>query len=201
MQTQARPPPHDANAEDVDLLQAISQQDQNALQIFYKRHAATVYAFVARRISAAHVAEEVTNDTFIQVWRSAGKFEDRASAKTWLLGIAKHIVMDALRAHYRTANNEQSEPDLEHYQMADPAPGPYEQALSSQKGVHLVACFDALSPDHRECLHLAIVEGLTLGEISKVVNAPSNTVGTRIHHAKHKLKACLETQLGVGEVV
>ena len=133
--------------------------------------------------------------------RSAGKFQERASVRTWLLGIAKHIVMDALRAQYRSSNNEQSVPDLEHYETADPTPGPYELTLASQKGAQLVACFDALSPDHRECLHLAFVEGLTLGEIASVVNAPSNTVGTRIHHAKHKLKACLETRLGVGEVV
>ena len=45
------------------------------------------------------------------------------------------------------------------------------------------------------------VEGMSLNEIAKVVDAPANTVGTRIHHAKHKLKACMEARLGVGEVV
>ena len=190
-----------AKGEDTHLLQAIAAHDQNALHVFYKRYASTVHAFVTRRLSAGHLAEEVTNDTFIQVWRSASSFEERSSAKTWLLGIAKHKVMDAMRAHYRLADNEQLEADVDHHQAADPAPGPYEQVLSRQKGVHLAECFDALSPDHRECLHLSIVEGMTLGEIAKVVDAPSNTVGTRIHHAKHKLKACLESRLGVGEVV
>jgi RNA polymerase sigma-70 factor (ECF subfamily) len=160
-----------------------------------------VYAFATRRLSAAHIAEEVTNDTFIQVWRSASSFEQRSSGKTWLLGIAKHKVMEAMRTHYRIADNEQPEPDGDHHQAADPAPGPYEQVLSRQKGTHLAECFEALSPDHRECLHLSIVEGMTLNEIAKVVDAPSNTVGTRIHHAKHKLKACLESRLGAGEVV
>lgn len=191
----------DIGQEDSVLLKAIAAQDQNALHMLYKRYASTVYAFATRRLNAAYIAEEVTNDTFIQVWRGASSFEGRSSAKTWVLGIAKHKVMDAMRTHYRLAGNEQPEPDCDHQQTADPAPGPYEQVLSREKGSHLSECLEALSPDHRECLHLSFVEGMTLSEIAKVVDAPSNTVGTRIHHAKHKLKACLESRLGVGEVV
>ena len=185
---------------DSRLLRAIAARDQEALHAFYKRYASVIYAFVSRRLSAAHVVEEVTNDTFIQVWRSASSFEERSSAKTWVLGIAKHKVMDALRSYYRVADHEQPEHEGESCQVADSAPGPYEQVLSWQKGKHLAECFEALSPDHRESLHLSVVEGMTLSEIAKVIDAPSNTVGTRIHHAKHKLKACLESRLGVGEV-
>ena len=201
MKTQRWPTQSAALEDDFNLIKAIAAQDQNALQLFYKRYASSVYAFAARRLSAVYIAEEVTNDTFIQVWRSASSFDERSSVKTWVFGIAKHKVMDALRAHYRVASNEQPEPDGYPNQAVDPAPGPYEQVLSRQKGTHLVECFDALSPDHRECLHLSIVEGMTLSEIARVVDAPSNTVGTRIHHAKHKLKACLENRLGAGEVV
>ena len=190
-----------AEVDDCFLLKAIAAQDQQALQQFYNRHASTVYGFVKRRLSLEYLAEEVTNDTFIQVWRSAGSFEERSSARTWLLAIAKYKVIDALRTQYRTTNNEQLAPDGDEPQSLDPAPGPYEQVLSRQKGTHLIACFEALSPDHRESLHLSIVEGMTFSEIAKVIDAPSNTVGTRIHHAKQKLKACLESRLGVGEVV
>ena len=201
MQSQAGQTLNPAEGDDCFLLKAIAAQDQQALQWFYNRHASTVYGFVKRRLSLEHLAEEVTNDTFIQVWRSAGSFEERSSAKTWLLAIAKYKVMDALRTQYRITTNEQPAPDKDEHQSLDPAPGPYEQVLSRQKGTHLIACFEALSPDHRESLHLSIVEGMTFNEIAKVVDAPSNTVGTRIHHAKQKLKACLESRLGVGEVV
>ena len=187
--------------DDVRLLQAIAAFDQQALKLLYARHATAVYAFVNRRLTTASAADEVTNDTFLQAWRSASSFEGRSSAKTWLYGIAKNKVMDALRSHYRVADHEQPELAGKVCNTADAAPGPYEQALSRQKGKHLAECFEALSPDHRECMHLSFVEGMTLQEISKVVDAPSNTVGTRIHHAKHKLKACLEGRLGVGEVL
>lgn len=191
-----------ASAQDDDcLLQAIAAQDQTALHMLYDRYAASVHAFVSRRIDSAHVADEVTNDTFVEIWRGAGKFEHRSSVKTWMLGIAKHKVMDAMRSRYRLADIEQANEGERLDEVPDQSPGPYEQALGRQRGAHLVECFDALPPDHRECLHLSIVEGMTLNEIAKVVNVPSNTVGTRIHHAKHKLKACLETRLGAGEVV
>lgn len=186
---------------DTHLLEAIAAQDENALQTFYKRHASTVHAFAMRRLNLTHIADEITNDTFVQVWRSAKNFRQNSSGKTWLLSIAKHKVMDALRTQYRTAQNEPPAPECDHDNVEDTAPGPYAQVLSRQKGTHLANCFEALSPDHRECLHLSFVEGLTLNEISEVVDAPANTVGTRIHHAKHKLKACMEACLGVGEVV
>ena len=201
MQSEAGRMLNSADGDDRFLLKAIAGQDQQALQRFYNRHASMVYGFVKRRLSLEHLAEEVTNDTFIQVWRSAGSFEGRSSANTWLLAIAKYKVMDALRTQYRITTNEQAASDDDQHQSLDPAPGPYEQVLSRQKGAHLIACFEALSPDHRESLHLSIVEGMTFSEIAKVVDAPSNTVGTRIHHAKQKLKACLESRLGVGEVV
>ena len=109
--------------------------------------------------------------------------------------------MDAMRSHYRTAQHEQATPDDAHQDTADAQPGPFEQAEMSQKASHLAACFDALSVDHRECIHLSFVEGMTLEEIAQIVDSPANTVGTRIHHAKQKLKACMEARLGVGEIV
>lgn len=186
---------------DAHLIKRIAAQDQAAMHTFYKRHARTVYAFAMRRLNAAHIADEVTNDTFIQVWRSAINFENRSSSKTWVLSITKHKVLDALRKHYRNADHEQADPRCEHHHTVDTAPEPYAQVLSRQKGEHLAHCFEALSSDHRECLHLSFVEGMTLSEISKVVDVPANTIGTRIHHAKKKLKACMEARLGDGEVV
>ena len=71
MKTQRWPTQSAALGDDSSLIKAIAAQDQNALQLFYKRYASAVYAFAARRLSAVYIAEEVTNDTFIQVWRSA----------------------------------------------------------------------------------------------------------------------------------
>ena len=191
----------DEGSADGDLICAIAAQDQRALEVFYRRHARSVHAFVMRRLNMLHVADEVTNDTFVQVWRSAKSFAQRSSGKTWLLSIAKHRVMDAMRSHYRTTQHEQVTPDDAHQDIADAQPGPFEQAEMSQKASHLAACFDALSVDHRECIHLSFVEGMTLEEIAQIVDSPANTVGTRIHHAKQKLKACMEARLGVGEIV
>jgi RNA polymerase sigma-70 factor, ECF subfamily len=186
---------------DQDLLSQISARSTAAMETFYKRHASAVYAFAHRRMGDTALADEVVNDTLHQVWQSAGKFAAQSSAKTWLLGIAKNKILDALRSKGRLQARELDTSEDEQHNFADTAPGVYAQLLARQQGHHLGQCFDQLPPEQQSCMHLSFVEGMTLAEIATVMAIPANTVATRIFHAKRKLRECMECIFGKGEVL
>ena len=187
--------------DDLLLLKRIGMRHSAAMEIFYKRHASSVYSFAYRRMNDVDLADEVVNDTLLQVWISASTFTGQSSPKTWLLGIAKNKILDALRGKGRLQARTQDTSEEEQQNFADTKPGAYAQLLAKQKGQHLSQCFDDLPPEQRACMHLSFVEGMTLTEIAHVMTIPANTVATRIHHAKRKLRECMECIFGKGEVL
>ena len=187
--------------DDFSLLQRIALRDTAAMETFYKRHASAVYSFAFRRMNDAALADEVVNDTLLQAWVSASTFARQSSPKTWLLGIAKNKILDALRSKGKLEARQQDTSDEQQQAFADTAPGAYAQLLAKKQGQHLSHCFDELPAEQRDCMHLSFVEGLSLAEIAEVMTIPANTVATRIHHAKRKLRACMECIFGKGEVL
>jgi RNA polymerase sigma-70 factor, ECF subfamily len=187
--------------DDDHLLQRMRLQDVPAMAAFYQRHARAVHAFAYHRLHDAALADEVVNDTMHQSWLSAHTFAGNSSVKTWLLGIAKNKILDAARKRSRHQSREQTGPDDVYEAFADTAPGAYLQLLSRQRGQHLSQCFEKLPAEQSACMHLFLVEGMTLAEIAQVMTIPANTVATRIHHAKRKLRACMECIFGKGEVL
>ena len=187
--------------DDLSLVKRIGLRDTAAMETFYKRHASSVYSFAFRRMNDASLADEVVNDTLHQAWISANTFTGQSSPKTWLLGIAKNKILDALRSKGRLEARTQDTSEEDQQAFADTTPGAYAQLLVKQKSQHLSQCFDDLPPEQRACMHLSFVEGMTLAEIAQVMTIPANTVATRIHHAKRKLRECMECIFGKGEVL
>ena len=187
--------------DDLSLVKRIGLRDTAAMETFYKRHASSVYSFAYRRMNDAALADEVVNDTLYQAWVSAKTFAAQSSPKTWLLGIAKNKILDALRSKGRLEARTQDTSEEDQQAFADTTPGAYAQLLVKQKSQHLSQCFDDLPPEQRACMHLSFVEGMTLAEIAQVMTIPANTVATRIHHAKRKLRECMECIFGKGEVL
>ena len=187
--------------DDMLLIKRVGMRDNAAMETFYRRHASSVYSFAFRRMNDAALADEVVNDTLFQAWISASTFTGQSSPKTWLLGIAKNKILDALRSKGRLEARTQDTCEEEQQNFADTKPGAYAQLLAKQKGQHLSQCFDELPPEQRACIHLSFVEGMTLAEIAQVMTIPANTVATRIHHAKRKLRDCMECIFGKGEVL
>ena len=187
--------------DDLLLLKRIALRDAVAMETFYKRHASSVYSFAFRRTHDAALADEIVNDTLHQAWVSANTFSGQSSVKTWLLGVAKNKTLDALRSKGRLDAHQLEASEDEQEAFADTAPGVYAQLLAKQQGQHLSQCFDDLPAEQRACMHLSFVEGLSLAEIAQVMTIPANTVATRIHHAKRKLRVCMECIFGKGEVL
>jgi RNA polymerase sigma-70 factor (ECF subfamily) len=185
----------DDETPDVDLLRLIGDQDRRAMHRFYLRHSRAVQAFAWRRLDDADAAQDVVVETMFEVWRCATQFSGQSQVRTWLLGIARHKLLDRIRADGRMQTQELDEELAD--TLADSTPGPYGLLLAKQRAQALVDCVAVLPDAQKESLHLAFHEDLSLKEIAEIQGVPANTVATRIHHAKRKLAECLARNLGV----
>lgn len=170
-----------------------SPDSEVAMTLLYRALAGSVFAFVRRRMSFAddHEVQAVVVDTLYEVWRAAPDFAGNSLVKTWVLGIARHKALDALRKNPHAST--QNHVDIDDFadSLADQGADLLSVLANRQRAQQLDYCMSLLPVEQRECLHLLLVEGLSVKDIAIVQNCPSGTVKTRVFHAKAKLKASL----------
>ena len=177
-----------SDADDRRLLQAIAARDRVAFETFFRTHGASVHRFVRDLVRDDGLAEELTSDVMVQVWRGAGKYAGRSRARTWLFGIAHHKAIDALRRRRAP-----SIPLDELLTAASTLEGPEEAALRAADRRRLDTALATLSSEHRAVLELIYVEGFSQQEIAEIVDCPVATVKTRAFYAKQRLRDALAT--------
>ncbi|WP_424927054.1 RNA polymerase sigma factor [Amaricoccus tamworthensis] len=170
---------------DRDLLSRIATGDRSAMRDLYERHNAPLYRFLLSRLSDRFEAADVMQETFIDVWRGAGRFEGRSSVTTWMFGIARNKSIDRMRRSGRVVV---SEPDET---MADDAPDPEAVAEAASDADRVRGCIEGLGAQHRAAVELAFFQDLAYREIADIEGVPVGTVKTRIASAKQLLKRCL----------
>jgi RNA polymerase sigma-70 factor, ECF subfamily len=173
------------------LLGRIANGDTKAMEEFYRAFSRIIYAFVLRRLENPVESEEVVVETMYEVWRNAGSFGGRSAPRTWLLGIARHKLIDKLRA-WSSHNFEPLGEEAENVASEDASA--FDLLSQRQTREQIVNCLETLPEEQSECLHLTFYEDLSIAEIAQVQHCPENTIKTRLFHARKKLKTCLERQ-------
>ena len=172
---------------DEALLAGLAAGDQRAAATFVRRYQARVVGLALTIVGNRAVAEEVTQETFVRVWRHAEAFDPRRGrVSTWVLAIARNLAIDQLRL-------KRAEPlDPERLAALDArvvgvlegrAEGEPEGALRIRDAMGVIPA------DQRRALLLAAFCGLTAREIGELEDVPLDTVKTRIRTAMIKLRA------------
>lgn len=163
-----------------------------AMTQLYRELSGSVFAFVRRRLGLAddHEAQAVVVDAMYEVWRAASTFAAGSQVKTWVLGIARHKLLDSVRRNPHAGHAHDDIADHAET-LADAGADLMNLLAEKQQAEWLAFCMDKLPPEQRESLHLLLVEGMSVQEISQIQCCPSGTVKTRVFHAKAKLKTCL----------
>jgi RNA polymerase sigma-70 factor, ECF subfamily len=174
-------------ADDRALITGIAAKDQRALRSLIARHQLRVFRFATRIVRDSTIAEEVTNEVFLEVWRNAEKFEGRSSPGTWLLSIAHNRAVSVLRKR-----REQSWDEDKANEIADTNDNPEVAAQKNDKGAVMRRCLDGLSAEHREIIDLVYYHEQSIAEVSAVLGIPDATVKTRMFYARKKLSELLK---------
>lgn len=143
------------------------------------------FPFVWRSLRHLGVPEaaldDAAQDVFVVVHRRLADFEGRSTLRTWLFGIVLRVAKDHRRAQGRRGPHEALDPGL-----ADPSPGPAEQAHTREAVSRLEKVLLRLDEDKRTVFVLAEVEGLTGREIAIALEIPENTVYSRLRAARRQ---------------
>ena len=137
-------------------------------------------------------AEEVTQDTFFNVWRRAGSYKsNRGKVTSWLFSIARNRTIDELRKRRREYNKVQYDVDLSNRPTESRSDDPTEYVSVQFEGARLKSALMTLRPEQRDVVALAYFGGLTHSEISRELDQPLGTVKTRMRLAMKKLREAL----------
>jgi RNA polymerase sigma-70 factor (ECF subfamily) len=165
---------------DEALLSAIAADDREALRMLYDRHAPWLTLRLARRCADADAVDDALQDTFVAVWRSAGRYHGGGAVGAWLWGIAIRRLIDALRRRPRREFFSGERPAIE--------PSAEEQVLLGVQHGDLGGALERLSPELRAVIQATILDGLTTREASTLLGIPAGTVKTRAMRARMLLR-------------
>lgn len=182
--------------EEARLLVAIAEGDQNALAALYRYRGGVLYSLLLRILVHEMEAQEVMQDTFVQIWRRAGTYDpERSSPMAWMVMIARGLALDRLRARSRRnaslAAYEQEVASLEVEVNCG--------ARQTERDELAAACAAALNtlPEQQgRALQLAFFRGWTHEEIAKAVGEPLGTVKARIRRGLLALRQALKEYHG-----
>lgn len=185
-----------ARDSDEGLLQAWQKGRTAAMERLLDRYQDRVYRFVKWKSGASGPdAEDLAQEVFLQVFRSAHRFGGRSRFRTWLYSVAGNVCRNwmrnaAVRRRHAAAHEDASPGAVADF--ADERPDPLE-ALSGTERERIVrqAVLD-LEVDHRVILLLREWEELSYGEIADVLDLSLGTVKSRVHHARLKLAGSLQ---------
>ncbi|HVB64738.1 MAG TPA: RNA polymerase sigma factor [Nitrolancea sp.] len=166
--------------DDEALIRAVAAGDHTAVRELFDRHAPWV-AGRLRRVLPVDAVEDVLQETFIAVWRGAGRYQSTGEVGAWIWGIARRQTAMWLRKHGRTA------PMLTAESAEDAA------NIAIQR-VDLQQALARLGPEgnaERDLVQLVFIEDRAVAEVASILDIPEGTVKSRVHRLRRRLRAYL----------
>ena len=146
------------------------------MENIYREHAQTVYRYLLARTHDAALAEELTQETFYQAVRSAGRFTGECKITTWLCGIARNVLRTERRRIPEEAAGETADGAL----------------LAGEERVELLRRMQSLGSDVREVMYLRIFGTLSFREIGDILSRSENWARVTYYRGKERLRKDME---------
>jgi RNA polymerase sigma-70 factor, ECF subfamily len=170
-----------ASVEDAVLIRRVATADRTAMQTLFSRHHIAVYRFVLQRLRDKALAEDVTGEVFLEVWRHAGQFEGRSTVVTWILAIARRKIL-AARINPRGVQSDSDRAD--DHDRADDPDAPLQ---ARDRSTVLRRCITRLSAEHREMIDLVYCQEQSMESVATILGIPHDTAKTRMLYARKRL--------------
>ncbi len=185
------------DAKDVRLMQLVSRGDTSAFEELIKRHQALVAGTVARMLSSNSDVEDIAQQVFIRVWKSARRYVPRAKFTTWLLKITRNLVFNELRRTKRHTHVPlQSEPGVEDPPVKDETNlAPDASLLESELQRTIEEAILQLPETQRMALVLRRYEQLSYEQIAEILDLSVPAVKSVLFRARSELRSRLSKYL------
>jgi RNA polymerase sigma-70 factor, ECF subfamily len=175
------------------LLARVALRDREAFEQIYRATCAHLLGIAFRVLKQRERAEEVLQESFMNVWHAAGGYRPAvASPMTWLINIVRNKAIDALRSG-KTERGSTIALDEEALQVAaDESQQPPKLLDDSLTRLKIDSCMAGLGAQQRQALALAYYSGMVHTQIADALNAPLGTAKAWVRRGLDKLKGCLE---------
>ena len=185
------------DAEDVRLMQLVAGGDTTAFEQLVERHQTLVAGTVARMLGSNSDVEDIAQQVFIRVWKSAGRYVARAKFTTWLLKITRNLVFNEMRRAKRHPHLPvQIEPGAEEMPLKDEAmPTPDATLLQAELQAEIEKAIVLLPDTQRMALVLRRYEELSYEEIADVLDLSVPAVKSLLFRARTELRDRLKDYL------
>jgi RNA polymerase sigma-70 factor (ECF subfamily) len=186
-----------SDCSDEDLLIRFCKGQSEAFGELVRRYERELYGYLRRYLGDATMAEDVFQNTFLQLYVKSNQYEPGRPVRPWLYTIATNQAIDALRRNGRhqalsldQGRDEQANGDVRSLLEAleSRGPGPADLAHSQESKERIRASVDRLPDFLRQVLLLAYYQGLKYREIADILGIPVGTVKSRLHAALVKLQ-------------
>jgi RNA polymerase sigma-70 factor, ECF subfamily len=173
-----------------DLIAKTARGDQEAFSRLYDQSSPHIYGLILRMVNQPQIAEEVTLDVYLQVWKQAQSYNvNRGTPIGWLVTLARSRAIDRLRSGRLERANVSSIEEVGGL-VSDEA-NPEDQSYGRQRADIVRNALTTLPHEQRESLVLAYFGGYSQSEISEHLGIPLGTVKTRIRMGMIKLRDAL----------
>jgi RNA polymerase sigma-70 factor (ECF subfamily) len=182
---------------DEDLLGRFCRGQTEAFGILVRRYERELYGYLRRYLGDSNLAEDVFQNTFLQLYLKSAQYEAGRPVRPWLYTIATHQAIDALRRNarhqilsleqHRTDNGEGEVRSLLD-SLESRGPAPLDNLAADERKERVRAGVDRLPEFLREVVILAYYQGLKYREIADILDIPVGTVKSRLHAALNKLQ-------------
>jgi RNA polymerase sigma-70 factor (ECF subfamily) len=182
---------------DEDEIRAALRADdaRRALTLMMNRFGDEVFRFAYAVTRSRHLADEVRQQVFVEVYRDLTGFAGRASLRAWILGITRHRCLDATKKHRRWTNRFKNDPP------ADEETDDHEMEREVDRGRLariLAACLAKLAPAARDAVVLRYHQDLSYDEASAIAGDHAGTLQQRVARALPVLRRCVDARLQAG---
>jgi RNA polymerase sigma-70 factor, ECF subfamily len=190
-------PAEEEENEDVRLMGLVAGGDMPAFEQLVERHQALVTGTAARMLGSNSDVEDIAQQVFIRVWKSAGRYRPRAKFTTWLLKITRNLVFNELRRTKRRAQLPlQPDPESEEIALPDAAtPAPDASLLENELQQAIENAITQLPETQRMALILRRYEDLSYEDIAEVLDLSVPAVKSLLFRARTELRGRLSKYL------
>ncbi len=176
------------------ILNQIAQGNDKGMSRLYRHYNAALFAYIRHIVTVDEAAEELVHDTFMVIHNKPLAYNGQCKFFTWLCSIAKNKAADWWRAMGRQQKKDLKMEELnaileETNNLSWTVTEHYEKAELSEV---MLGCLDKLPESQRLAAYWTFYLDLRISEVALNVESPENTIKTRLLHARHRLRDCLE---------
>src|ERR671910_2046099 len=171
---------------DEDLLSFVGQGDSEAFTILYDRYGRAAFSLAYRVMGERQAAEDLVQDAFLKLWRSATSYRpERSSVRTWLLSIVRNRGIDQLRSH---ATRRRTKDWIEAFTPRSQPSEAFAETWRNSQRDRVRDALNTLPPEQLKVLELAYFSGYTHAQVSELLDVTLGTIKGRMRLGLKKMR-------------